>query len=293
MRRKSTARALGAALGAALIGGLFAAQPGQAASGGDSGPNSTWLAYDVYAGGLKAMRAELAVDIGEADYRLQLDAYFQGFIAKFFSLDFTVTAAGALSEGRLAPRDYEMNSVWQKDKERRIAMSVEGGEVTRLDIEPEDRRPTTEAVSPEQRAGALDPISALLWPIAMLLQNQACEGETEVFDGRKLFALRLEQQESVTLRPTGYSPFGGEAQVCHLFIEQTAGPKKERSRQRIPEYIRVYLAPLSEDGPPLPLRLEADNRLGRIILHLAEAKGALRAKQLTQRPAGTVGEMPQ
>ena len=293
MRRKTTARALGAALGAALIGGLFASQPGQAASGGDSGPNSTWLAYDVYAGGLKAMRAELAVDLGEADYRLQLDAYFQGFIAKFFSLDFTVTAAGALSEGRLAPRDYEMNSVWQKDKERRIAMTFEGGDVTKLDIEPEDRRPTTDAVLPEQRAGALDPISALLWPIAMLLQNQACEGETEVFDGRKLFALRLEQQESVTLRPSGYSPFSGETQVCHLFIEQTAGPKKERSRQRIPEYIRVYLAPLSEDGPPLPLRLEADNRLGRIILHLTEAKGALRAKQLTQRPSGTSGEMPQ
>jgi len=274
---------LASAFGAALLGGLFAAQSGSATIEKEVGPNSTWLAYDVYAGGFKAMRAELAVDLGEQDYRLQLDAYFQGFIANLFSLDFSVTAEGGLNDGRLSPRGYEMNSVWQKKSERRIAMTFDEGEVTRLDIEPEDRRPTTDAVPAEERAGALDPITALLWPIATLLQQQSCQGETEVFDGRKLFALRLEQQEAVTLRASGYSPFGGPTQVCHLFIEQTAGPKKERSRERIPEYIRVYLAPLSENGPPLPLRLEADNRLGRIILHLKEAKGALSAEQLSQR----------
>ena len=275
------------ALAVLLLAPVSSQGSGTASDGApDSGGGLTQLSYDVYAGGLKAMRADLTVDLAEEDYRLQLDAYFQGFIAKFFSLDMTVVAEGVLGDGGLQPRDYDMHSIWQKDKERRIQISFEGGRVREMSFVPEDRRPKRDAVKPRERNGALDPITALLWPIETLLQEEGCVGSTKVFDGRKLFALRLEDGGSKPLRASDYSVFGGEAQVCRLFIEQTAGPKKEKSKGRIPEVIEVYLAPLQEGGPPLPVRLEANNRLGKIVLHLSAVEGGFQASQLTRRPKG-------
>nr|NIS40044.1 hypothetical protein [Desulfuromonadales bacterium] len=77
--------------------------------------------------------------------------------------------------------------------------------------------------------------------------------------------------------------FSGETRICRVHIEQTEGPKKERSRERIPPEILVFFAPLTAGGPPLPLRLEASNRLGRIIMHLTDAEGALEVQQVSRR----------
>ncbi|WP_455374194.1 DUF3108 domain-containing protein [Limibacillus halophilus] len=250
------------------------------------GEGSTLLSYDVYAGGLKAMRADLAVDLGGEDYRLQLDARFQGFIAKLFSLDMTVVTEGKLSGEALRPVSYDMHSIWQKSKERRITMAFEEGSARDVEIEPEDQKPLApHLVSLEQREGAMDPITALLWPIAELLRSGACEGETKVFDGKKLFQLELEPRGNAVIEASSYSPFSGETLVCRLHIEQIAGKMKDKSKNRVPPFIDVYLAPLQPGGPPLPLKLEGTNLLGRIVLHLAEASGALKSEQLTQRPA--------
>jgi hypothetical protein len=285
--------ALRLSAGALLLGALGLALPSAAgASGG------TRLSYDVYAGGLKAMRADLAVELGAEDYRLQLDARFQGFIAKLFSLDMTVVAEGQLAGGALRPRAYDMHSVWQESKERRITMAFSEGTAQEVAIEPEDQRPLApDVVSLAQREGAVDPITALLWPISELLRSGACQGDAKVFDGKKLFQLSLEPRGTALLQAGSYSPFGGETQVCRLHIEQIAGKQKDKSKDRIPRFVDVYLAPLQPGGPPLPLKLEGSNRLGRIVLHLAEASGALRREQLTEWPGeggpDSPGQMPQ
>ena len=271
--------------------GLLVATPGVKAetpreemtSAAALGAGTTRLGYDLYAGGLKALRAELAVDLGDGGYRVQLNAFIQGFLATFFSLDFKVVSEGELDSGAPSPRGYDMHSIWQKDKERRISMVFPSDGAPVIDFVPEDRRPTKDAVPEDMRIGTVDPISALLWPISTLLEKGRCEGSSQIFDGRKLFAVRLEDAGTLTLRATGYSPFSGETRICRVHIEQTEGPKKERTRERVPGEIKVYFAPLTPGGAPLPLRLEARNRLGKIVMHLTDAEGALTVEQLTQR----------
>jgi hypothetical protein len=280
---------VGAALAAALAVTLSFSSPVHASQGASQGTgqgsSSTRLSYDVFAGGLKAMRADLAVDLREEDYRLQLDARFQGFIAKLFSLDLTVVAEGKLERGSLEPLAYDLHSVWQETKERRIKMAFEEGAALEVAFEPEDQEPPAPELVPlAERKGAMDPITALLWPISELLSHGSCDGENKVFDGKKLFRLELEPRGSEVLRPTGYSPFSGETLVCRLHIEQIAGKMKDKSKNRIPPFVDVFLAPIEEGGPPLPIRLEATNLLGRIVLHLTEASGGFRREQLTLRP---------
>nr|NIS40045.1 hypothetical protein [Desulfuromonadales bacterium] len=60
---------------------------------------------------------------------------------------------GELNGAAPSPSDYDMHSIWQKDKERRITMAFQPGGAPVIDFLPEDRRPEKDAVPEALRVG--------------------------------------------------------------------------------------------------------------------------------------------
>src|SRR5690606_17569314 len=57
-------------------------------------PRKLGLSYDVYAGGFKALRAELGLDLDKKAYDMELAAKTQGFIGDLFPWEATYSTSG-------------------------------------------------------------------------------------------------------------------------------------------------------------------------------------------------------
>ena len=145
----------------------------------------------------------------------------------------------------------------------------EGGLAAR--VEPAAEEEGREPVPPALLAGALDPLSAVVGELARPGAAGACTGSVPVYDGRRRYDLTFRQAGRRMLGDSGYSAYAGEAVVCEVGVELLAGRSREdrndgRARPRPPS--RVMLAPVVEGLPPLPVRIEAEGRLGPLVLHL-------------------------
>ena len=72
----------------------------------------------------------------------------------------------------------------------------------------------------------------------------------------------------VELSATKYAPYAGPATECRVCFERLAGFREGRLGQRYPDEIVLYLAPLFDDAPPMPVRMHGSNLFGALRLHL-------------------------
>src|SRR5687768_13184322 len=77
-------------------------------------PRKLGLTYDVYAGGFKALRAQLGLDLDVNAYDMELAAQTQGFIGDLFPWSATYSTSGHAEDGELIPTLYTSKSSWRK-----------------------------------------------------------------------------------------------------------------------------------------------------------------------------------
>ena len=235
------------------------------------------LTYDVYLGGLHIFTFDVDMTLQPDRYRVTAEGATQGMVGWLYAWNVKLAAEGLDHNGRVEPRRYVVKSEWQR-KPRTVHLSF--AEEGRYDIQrtpPPEPDPDIDGGLPETLPeGIVDPLSLAVAASRALQENGRCDQTVPVFDGQRRYDLILTQVEETTLAPNGYSIYQGPAVRCSLSMERISGFRKSwrSSRQwnagsSAPPM--VWVAPIRQDLPPVPVRYEGEIALGTMVIHLTDA----------------------
>lgn len=216
-------------------------------------------------------RVELAAEVGGSDYAARAVSQASGLAALFTDVRIESEVEGVLARGRARPERYAHDEYTGR-KHRRIDMSFEGG-VARSVAQPNFSNWGEPPASEADRAGAIDPMTAVLLLSQSMTGRSACSGRLPVFDGRLRYDLVLRARGREPVRTRAWQ---GEALVCDAFYSPISGYTEEQRPE--PDELRhpltLWLAPL-ENGHYLPVRARTRAGFGALLelrsLELSEA----------------------
>lgn len=181
---------------------------------------------------------------------------------------------GTVSGGALRPYSVAIDTEDADDDKRSIRMSMLGGTVRSETITPpvpyrEDRVPITR----EHRTGVVDPLSAMIVPVADPKKPgaEACNRRLPIFEGTERFDIVLSylRTEKVTTQK-GYS---GPAVVCRVRYKAISGHRERRRHVKYMEdnrTIEVWLAPIEEARVLVPWRVSLSTMIGTLVVEAQE-----------------------
>jgi len=207
--------------------------------------------------------AEIHLNAVFPDDSYSAAARFQsaGLLRWFDDTDITAEVSGYRDGAVLDPWRYShVNAA--SNKGRVVGINFADG-VAQPDINPPFGSMGEPPASDEERAGAVDPISALL-SLSLsspALTTGACAGRLPVFDGKARYDLRLENGGRDGVRTRGYR---GQAVVCRAFLEPINGydPGDRPEADELENPVTMWLAPI--DGVFVPVRYRAPAPIGEI-----------------------------
>lgn len=188
-----------------------------------------------------------------------------GLAALFTDADIEASVSGYRTGNTLQPWHYShLNHA--SSKNRIVAIDFPDG-VAMPDVNPPFGNMGEPAASDEDRAGSMDPISALL---AMGLgavetENGICDGRLPVFDGRARYDLRFENGGSKYVRTRAWR---GEAIICHAYYEPISGYEADEfpSDEDISQPISFWLAPINDGAMYIPIKIRSNAGFGGITV---------------------------
>ncbi len=239
------------------------------------------LKYNVYAGGLHALKASLDMSLTAKKYDIEVDAKTNGFIGKVFPWAGHFETVGTTDKKDLIPETHTSTSSWKKKAKEKELEYKDGVFKAKHEIK-NGKKTTNNKIKNELTIDTVD----MLTGAVQLLQNaenqSTCNGSVPVFDGKRRFNLIFKEAGSSTIRKSKYSAFSGTALKCTVEIEPVLGfrakDKKRgwlavqnhtKARKKMPT---IWLSKLEEDGPVVPVRVEIASSYGAVIAHLTSIK---------------------
>jgi hypothetical protein len=238
--------------------------------------------YTISMAHITVGKGSWAANIADEGYTITASGSAAGILSVLISGDGSLTAHGSLKEGRLLPESFK-STLNIDDEKTELRMRFENGNVTELVAEAvastEGRVPVIEA----HRHGIIDPLSALLVPVAgsgELLTSEACQRSLPIFDGRRRYDLKLtfKQMEKVKA-DKGYQ---GPVVVCSLTFQAIAG---HRANSALVKYLsqgrdmELWLAPIAGTRVLAPFHLSITNLIGNIVIHASKFEALAQASQ--------------
>jgi len=133
-----------------------------------------------------------------------------------------------LDGDRLVPTEHEL-TFSQRRKRGRLALSFSNGNVTRAVVSPKPKKKRGRVpVVPAHLKAVLDPISALVFPVAASKVGNGksvCNRTVPVYDGNNRMNLRFRYKATRDVRAKG---FKGKAFVCSVRYQPVAGHRPSR-----------------------------------------------------------------
>lgn len=268
-----------------------------------AGEGRLQLSYRAYFADIRAANLDLGVEFDAASYDPDAAAYdlhasayavrlrlkTTGLVKTLARLKTTAYSHGAFVSGDIVPvRAGYSSKRWRK--KRLVELGFDEGTPRIVRMKPRRKRGKTHSVSPTQLKGALDPAGALLAVLSRLDAGHGCKLRIPVFTGRRLYELvGAPHGNGVGRLEAGrYSPFAGSTVNCRLRLEKKAGfdPKSRRRRDRYHTDLRLHMARIFNEMPPVPVRFAGDTGYGSLVAYLHRAKldaGGLK-RELRPRP---------
>ena len=297
MAMRQTLAGVTCALGAAL-----AAAPGLAGSVMDGAPaakaeTAGAFVYQGYAGGFKIGEVAMDVALRDGRYAAAMRLETAGMVGWFVEWRHgtAVQGAASLNQGSvphgapLTVQKYHADSYWKK-KDRFVNFEVGPSGVAEVtDAAPhpikDEERPT---ITDAQRTNILDPLTAIIAIGRTLEQTGSCKASYPVYDGRRRYTLRVEDQGVAELEPSRRTPYEGDAQRCKFVFERVAGFRREIAADDEPTNGRAYYRRPAPGAPMMPVKIVAELDLGSAIINLKQYKPLDPAKAeqaLLQKPS--------
>jgi hypothetical protein len=231
--------------------------------------------YGVTMAGITIGQAAWSVDIASDRYTSTASGKASGMMSVLVKGEGVVSARGAVVDGRLSPVTF-VSTVTHDDDKSDTRMALDNGTVKDLAAETPkpvaDRVPVTET----HRKGIVDPVSALLVPMAADgLGKDACERVLPVFDGRRRYDLKLSFKRMDKVKAErGY---GGPVVVCAVGFIPRAG---HRASSTLVKYlsegrdIELWLAPVAGAKVLMPFRASFASLLGSLVIEAKQFEAA-------------------
>lgn len=232
---------------------------------------ATKLRYDVWSGGARVLEVTLVLRQDEERYRVDLDALLVGVPSWFTDYRLVAEAEGRLGESGPAPIIYRQEETFNPKKQPKWLQLVYNGEglpsVT-TDGDPASIGKGRGRITEAQKLGSQDPLSAVLSLLLQAAGSGGCEGlKAPVYDGKRRFDLATKALGEDEVRP-GFSIYAGPARVCGIQFQPVAGYRLDGKDRHMPQDVKVFIATLGEDLPPVPVRIESEVEYGAVMVHL-------------------------
>lgn len=236
--------------------------------------------YDVYAGGLKGLAAELTLNRQQgSSYTISLEAKTQGLIGRLFPWSGQFRTTGRADGARLVPKLHKTTGVWRgKPSVTEMKYDATGRLISATS--KDGAKPATKMeINKTLADGATDMLSAAVMIFDAAARKGRCSGSFPVFDGRRKFNITLRDLGTESLKPSRYSRFSGTAMKCTVTVVPTGGfnardrkrgwmavQSHTQARNKMPT---LWLARLGKSGPAVPVRMEISSDYGSVVAHLA------------------------
>ena len=236
------------------------------------------MIYEVYAGGINAVTAEMDVAYESKDrYHMSLAARTKGFLAKLAPWSGIFETKGWRKEdGTDAPEMHRSSAVWRDEEEIKEYSYGKDGSFKGLRI-IEEGKDKSEKVDDELTQGTTDALTATLEVMKHIAAGGGCEGSSEVFDGDRRFELVFVHEAEEMLEETKYNVYSGPAVRCTVEVKPISGrwSTKPRGWLSIQEQGRdggmlptVWMAKIDETGPAVPVKVRVKTDYGTLFSHL-------------------------
>lgn len=221
------------------------------------------LSYEIRLGGFSAGTIELDATIERTRYRVRARTEGRGLVGLLTGFRSDAHSEGALDGDAVLPFAHGADNRWLGDSRRvRIRYRSEGA--PSFEAEPPPEADDRDPVPADRTIGTLDPLSAALHATLAAQAGRACEGRLDIFDGRRRYALHFQErrQEAELVR-------------CRIALERIAGLSHDPWLPMVQpiETADLWIAPLRDGLPPIPVRLEAETGLGMAIVRLTALNG--------------------
>ncbi|MCF1504266.1 DUF3108 domain-containing protein [Afifella sp. H1R] len=209
------------------------------------------------------VKASLSVD--KRSYHAEGYAKATGFSRLFSDARVNAEATGTLTD---APEAQSYHRHWVEDGEAEdLSLSFANGRVSDLRFKA-DKPPKEYAdrvpLRPEHKTGVIDPLSALVMPIAGRRGKDLCEERTPVFENNKRFDITM--RFARTERYNGGSKsYSGPVVVCAVRYVPIAGHRAHKKSERFMaanKDMEVWLAPIETVGLAIPVKMRVRTELG-------------------------------
>lgn len=236
------------------------------------------MTYDVYAGGIHVLRAELDINTArKGKYGIELSAQTFGFLGRLVPWQGSfVTQGWREKNARHRPELHISEAVWQDEAEYKEYRYGRNGTFKGLTV-TENGKTTTEQPDKKLTHGTTDALSVALESLTSVALGKGCTASGEVFDGKRRFKQVFSDDGSETLKATRYNVYNGEAVKCIVEVTPAGGAwhKKPRGWLSIQEQGRqagalptMWVAKLSETGPAVPVKIQIKTSYGTLMMHL-------------------------
>jgi hypothetical protein len=251
---------------AALAFGLWAPQPASAAR-----PVS--LTYTGYMAGLPVFSLNTTVSLpagtvpGNGGYSIAADGQTAGNFRLLYPYAASISATGALKNQKAAPKLFRSVSEIMGRQEA-VTLTYGGGGKVGIEARPLTRQ-AQDAAAQGFANGTMDPASAVVALVANFAKTHQCQGTYKLFDGVRRYDLTLAQEGFVDLDPLQQSYYDGSATECRAEPQLLQGfNATAQQSQFYPQAARLWLAPAVNGLPAIPVRIEARNALGLMVIDL-------------------------
>jgi hypothetical protein len=228
------------------------------------------LTYDVYTGGLRAIRFDFEVDLTDPGYETRIRLQTSGIIGALFNWSLEASSTGDWQDGNIAPEKYRTANVW-RNRQRKVAINYGDDGTRTVTAEPPYGEDDTKLVDPALIPGAVDPTTAVTALVLTSAIDGACRPRTAVYDGRRRYDANMVALPPRDLKPSSAAPFEGRVAGCRLTFERIAGFKPDRKRLQDLE-VAIWLADIGVEPGQVPVRLELSTPWGDGFAHLVRAR---------------------
>ncbi|PWE16822.1 DUF3108 domain-containing protein [Marinicauda salina] len=209
--------------------------------------------------------ADISVNAGFGADGYSADARFQsaGLLRWFDDTDIVASTGGYREGLQLQPQRYEhINRASNKGR----VVGIDFAEGTAIpDVQPPFGSMGEPPASESERAGAVDPISAMLDLTLnhVSQEGEPCNGRVPVFDGKARYDLRLESGGSESVRTRAWR---GDAVICRAYLEPISGydPEDRPSEEETARPVTIWLARVNDVH--VPIRFRANTQIGEMTI---------------------------
>lgn len=250
------------------------------------------MTYEVYAGGINAVEAELDVAYESKErYHMALAAQTRGFLRKLAPWSGIFETKGwRMKDGSEAPETHRSSAVWRDEEEVKEYSYGKDGSFKGLRV-VEKGEDKSEKIDDELTQGTTDALTAMLEVMKKISAEGVCEGSSEVFDGDRRFEMIFVHEADEVLEATDYNVYKGPSVRCTVEVKPVSGKwhTKPRGWLSIQEQGRekgmlptVWMAKIDEQGPAVPVKVRVKTDYGTLFAHLIAYKNGVKEFKLAK-----------